>query len=270
MEDFSTIDLEPGRGQIDRGSPWIFFTAALVPFVIAAALIPLRDELSHSAGIVLVLPVVVFGLTRGAVVGAISAVSAAVGFDLFMVTPYLHPGIAHSEDVIATVSLLLVGVLVGLVGSRLTRIDRRSNERLRELMVLAVHSEAVTKGLGPDDLLAATSENLVALLGLRSCRWEPKDHWDPTLTVGQPTLLDNGQIIGRLGDLPADRGHLPNTLELVVADQKRTYGRFLVEPGEGRTSIEERRIAMTFCRLTASCLSSQKDPHRSSVIQESE
>ncbi len=270
MEDFSTIDLEPGRGEIEHYSPWVILAATLVPFAVAAVLIPLRGELSHSAGIVLVLPVVIFGLTSGAVVGTVSAVSAAVGFDLFLVTPYLHPGIAHSEDVIATVSLLFVGVLVGLVGSRLSRINHRSNERLRELTVLAIHSESVTKGLQPDELLGATSENLVALLGLRSCRWEPKNQWDPTLTVGQPTLLDNGQIIGRLGDLPADRSHLPSTVELVVADRERTYGRFVVEPGEGRTSIEERRIAMTFCRLTASCLSSQKDLHRSSVIQENE
>ena len=67
-------------------------------------------------------------------------------------------------------------------------------------------------------------------------------------------MLDNGQIIGRLSDLPEDRGRLPNPVEIVLDGPVHSFGRFVLEPGEGRTSIEERRIAMTLCRLSSSCL----------------
>lgn len=258
------IDLEPGRSDNARVSVLSWASGLVVPFAVAAVLIPFRSDLSHSAGIIMVLPVVVLAVARGAWVGMLAAFSAAAGFDLFLVAPYLHPGIDRSEDVVAVVALLCVGIIVGLVSSRLSRIDGRSRERLRELTILAVQAETVTQDLAIDDLLATTAENLTDLLGLRSCVWETKDQWDPRLTVGQPTMLDNGQIIGRLGDLPADRGRLPERLELVVASHGVTYGRFVIEPGPGRTSIEERRIAMTFCRLVGSRFASS-----SPVMQES-
>lgn len=257
MEHFSAIDLEPGRPLRGQISPWFWVVGVLAPFATAAALIPIRSDLAHSSGIILVLPVVIIAMSMGPWVGSVAAFSAALGFDLFLVAPYLHPGIDRSEDVVAMVALLCVGILAGVVGSRLSRTDQRSRERLRELTVLGVHAETITHDGRPEQLLNATARNLAELLNLRSCSWESKEMWDPRLTIGQPTMLDNGQIMGRLGDLPADRGKLPNPLELVVSNKETSFGRFVVEPGEGRTSIEERRIAMTLCRLTASRLASQ-------------
>ncbi len=247
-------ELEPGSSESVHITPLSALVSAAIPFALAAALIPFRGDLSHSTGIVLVLPVVVIGVTEGAVPGTIAAVAAACAFDLFLVEPYLHPAISRSEDVVATLALLFVGIIAGLIGSKLALVDRRAQHRLHELAVLGSHSQLVVQGPGETEIIEATSQNLVHLLRLRSCRWEPREQWDPRLTLGQPTMLDNGQIIGRLSDLPEDRGRLPDPVEIVLEGPVHPFGRFVLEPGDGRTSIEERRIAMTLCRLSSSCL----------------
>lgn len=254
VEFLGRSELEPGSGERVHITPVSALVSAVIPFALAAALIPFRGDLAQSAGIVLVLPVVVIGVSGGAVPGAIAAISAACAFDLFLVEPYLHPSINRSEDVVATLALLLVGIIAGLIGSKLALVDRRAQHRLHELAVLGSHAQLVVQCPGETEIIESTSENLVHLLRLQSCRWEPTEQWDPALTVGQPTMLDNGQIIGRLSDLPADRGRLPNPVEIVVEGPAHPLGRFVIEPGEGHTSIEERQIAMTLCRLSASCL----------------
>ncbi|MEI2638911.1 MAG: DUF4118 domain-containing protein [Microthrixaceae bacterium] len=261
---FGTVDLEPGN-KGDRPHIGIFIGATLVPFAISAALIPLRGDLAHSAGIILVVPIIAFALYWGTFPGSIAAASAAIGFDFFLLPPYYTPRIDKPEDIIAGITLLGVGLVVGQVGSRLARMDRRSTERLRELSILETHAQMIadrTNEAEPVDtaqIIDATAENLINLLDLESCEWEPMTDWDPSSTVGQPTLLDNGQIIGRMADLPEDRSQLPNPVELVVAGEERPYGRFILVPNRARTSIEERRIAATLCRLTSTYLSAQEN-----------
>lgn len=259
---FGTIDLEPGSGTRLRPSAAVVVAAAVIPIALAACLIPLRDQLVHSAGIILVLPVIGFGIYFGAVPGLVASVSAVIGFDLFLAEPYLHPSIHKSEDVVAGITVLVVGAAVGLLGSRLARLDRRSLERLRELSVLERHADMVTRApvgsAPPAELIESTAENLIELLQLESCEWEPMTQWDPRTTVGQPTLLDNGQVIGRVEDLPEDRAQLPNPVELVVNGEHRPFGRFVMVPKHFRTSIEERRIAATLCRMTAAHLTTQE------------
>lgn len=259
---FGTVDLEPGNAPRTLPPLVTLLAAAVVPFVIAAALIPTREHLAHSVGMVLVLPVIYFGMRFGALSGVLAAVSAALGFDFFHLPPYLSPRINRLEDVIAGLTLLLVGLAAGMLGSHLARLDRRAAERLRELAILEAHAEAVTHDDKASDarerIIRTTAANLTELLQLRSCRWEPMTDWDPSLTLGQPTLLDNGQIIGRLDALPQDRALLPDPVELVVAGEGRPFGRFVLEPSGVRTSIEERRIAATLCRLTAAHLTNRE------------
>ncbi len=259
---FGIVDLEPGNDNSDLPALAPLVAAIAVPITLAACLIPVRGQLEHSAGMILVLPVIYCGVRFGAIPGIVAALSAAMGFDLFHLPPFLTPRIGRLEDIVAGVTLLVVGIVVGATGSHLARVNRRSGKRLRELSILETHADMVTRQHDEVsdylNVIDGTALNLTELLRLRSCRWEPMTDWDPMLTLGQPTLLDNGQIIGRLEALPQDRSRLPNPVELVVASEGRPFGRFLLEPDEARTSIEERRIAATLCRLTAAYLAAKE------------
>lgn len=244
------VDVVPGGPRRVQVEPLHLAVALVCPVGVAAALIPLRGDLAHSAGIVLVLPVAFLALRWGPLYGVIAAAAAAAGFDLLLTQPYLSLNIRSADDVVATITLLAVGLSIGLAGSQLARLDRRARSRLDELAVLSDHLDLVNRAPGRDEVLARTAGNLTRLLGLRECRWEepvrgPSEH---------PQLLEGGGVMGRIADLPADRGRLPDPVDLLITAGDARLGRFVLRPGARHTSIEERRVAVALGQLTGALL----------------
>jgi two-component system sensor histidine kinase KdpD len=232
-----------------------YVAAIVAPLAIAAALIPLRDELDQSTALILVVPVAIVALTGGIGPGLLSAASATLSFDVFLTRPYYGFAIHDNDDVVAAVTLLVVGVLIGATGSRLARVGTRALARRRTLDNLMAFVQTVAEGDITDDALVNhAGANISMILGAAGCEWRPDGG-----ASSAPTILPNGQLMGFSMDLGEDRAQLPSPTELPVVDADRAYGRFVLLPTVGQdVSLEERRTAAAIAALLAHALSERE------------
>lgn len=87
--------------------------AVLLPVVVGAALVLVRDSMSGAAAaMVLVLAVVAAAATGDRVAGVGAALSATASFDFFLTVPYYSLAITYRDDVQLAVTLVLVGLAV--------------------------------------------------------------------------------------------------------------------------------------------------------------
>lgn len=233
-----------------------YVAAVIAPVAVAAALIPLRDELDQSTALILVVPVVLVALAGGIGPGLLASLSATLSFDVFLTRPYFGLAIHADDDIVAAVTLLIVGALIGRMASRLARVDTRAVIRRRTLDRLTAFIQDVADGESDDGaLLAATAESISRILGLAGCEWQPR-----TGPSTAPTILPNGQLMAYLVDLGEDRAQLPDRTELPVTSPDREFGRFVLHPTRDHdVSIEERRTAAAVARLLAHELARRAD-----------
>ena len=227
---------------------WAAAAAVVVPWIVSAALIPVRDELDQSSALILVVPVALIALAGGIGPSLLGSVSATLSFDVLLTRPYFGLAIHDNDDVVAAVTLLIVGALIGTTASRLARVDTRAVIRRRTLDRLTAFVQDVADGEADDDaLLAATADSLSGILGLAGCEWQPH-----TGASTAPMILPNGQLMGYSSDLGENRAQLPERTELPVAGPDRGFGRFVLHPSlDHDVSIEERRTAAAIARLLA-------------------
>lgn len=84
---------------------------------VAAALVPLRDELgSANAALLLVMIVVAAAAVTGRVGGVVTGVVASLAFNFFYTKPYLTLRIHSGRDVVTTVLIVVLGLAVGELG----------------------------------------------------------------------------------------------------------------------------------------------------------
>src|SRR4029450_7532350 len=87
-----------------------YVVACLAPIVVAAMLVPLRDELvSTNLALILVLTVVVAAVIGGRGPGAVAAIVATISYDFFLTRPYLSFRIDSADDIETTVIRLFIG-----------------------------------------------------------------------------------------------------------------------------------------------------------------
>src|SRR4030081_3346860 len=101
--------------------------AAVTPFAVAGALIPLRHDIRPSnVSLLLVVVVVGAAVVGSRLGGAVAAVSSTIAFDLFFTQPYGSLTIHGRDDIETTFLLLVVGVVVGelVVRTRRRRVAR--------------------------------------------------------------------------------------------------------------------------------------------------
>ena len=85
----------------------------LLPVVVGAALVLVRDSMSPAAAaMVLVLAVVAAAATGDRVAGIGAAVAATLSFDFFLTVPYYTLAITYRDDIQLAVTLVLVGLAV--------------------------------------------------------------------------------------------------------------------------------------------------------------
>ena len=99
----------------------------LVPSLVVAALVPLRDEMQPAnVALVLVLVVLVAAVLGGRLAGAAVGLVVAVSFDFFFTRPYGSLAISSRDDLQTTVLLAAIGLIAGdLVERRWREAPRR-------------------------------------------------------------------------------------------------------------------------------------------------
>jgi len=254
----STMVTPAEDARIERLPQWARYGAAIVaPVAVALLLVPFRDDLQSAAAVILIVPVVVVALLGGTGPAVVAAITAGSAFGVLLTQPYGRFAIHNGADVVATVVLLLVGLVVGVTAVRENRYANRAELRRDELERVLAFAELSAARTEPDELIDSARSHLVALLQLRSCEWRDSDR-----SSDRPLLLDDGQIMGYVQALPADRSQLPDTgVDLLAQASDRELGHFLLAPiPASTTSVEQRRTAAGIATLLAIALERGQRP----------
>src|SRR5690606_19806619 len=127
------------------------YGAALVaPIVVALVLVPFRVELQAAAAVILIVPVVAVALLGGTGPAVLAAITAGVSFGVMLTQPYGQFAIHDRADIVATVVLLLVGVVVGITAVRENRNANRAELRRDELERVLDFAEVSAAGHDAD------------------------------------------------------------------------------------------------------------------------
>jgi K+-sensing histidine kinase KdpD len=222
--------------------------AFLAPLVAAALMVAVRDEVAKTnMALALVAVVVAAGALGGRLAGAVAAVSATVSFNFFLTSPYLSLRLTSANDVETMMLLLLIGGIAGevaAVGQRRARAARSGNEE--EEGIWRVVEQAVSDA-DPEDLIEAVRAELLALLKLHQCWWDPRrDH--STLPVLQPRGIFEAPRDDRFVDghfeLPSDGFDIP------VRAFGTILGYFRCVPTVGvGVGLERRRVAVVLADI---------------------
>lgn len=223
------------------------FAAAFIPVVVAAALVPLRDDMINAnVALALMAVVVCVAAAFGRSAGAVAAVSSALAYDFFHTRPYLSLRMTSWNDVETTALLLLVGLVMGTLTFRSARdraATRAGRHDLRRIQRLADH---VVAGEDPAEVILAAEAELTGLLDLADCRFVAQPYGEGVLV-----RLERGDRFG----LPAEGA------ELEVLVRGRPAGRFVLTPNPGaELSLEQRVVAVALADQVGASLATSNLP----------
>jgi Domain of unknown function (DUF4118) len=233
---------------MDIGQPryrgWLLLVSAVVPFVVAAALSLVRDDLSTAASVlVLVLVVVAASSTGVRLAGFLAALSSGIFFDVFLIQPYGTLAVSNPDDVEALVLLLAVGFAVNELALWGRRQQAGASRRLGYLDgVLSAAEKVAARDPDPRDLVALVTSELTGLLGLDGCRFAPLA---PHLRV---VVQPDGAVRSGERVLDVERYGLPTDEEVLlpVRSGGRTVGGFVLTTATRvrRPTPEQLRVAV--------------------------
>lgn len=238
------VPAEPGatleQPPVVRSALYLF--AVALPLAVAVALIPLRGSITAStAALVLVLPVVAVSIAGRAGPGAVSAIAAALAFDVLLTEPHYSVTIDAADDIEAALVLGVIALIVSSLVSREVTARARSAGRHRELAAIDTVTTALSTG-DRQQLERAVTDAVRELVGARACDWAPDYHG----RVGA-VLQRDATVSGAAG--PA----LPElSLEIPVVHREHELGRLIVRTAsDAPVSTEERRTLLLISDLFA-------------------
>ena len=118
-------------------SRWGALVGVVLVAGLSAALVPLRDDISRaSPALVLVIPIVLAGLVGGRAAAVLTAVAAAVAFNVAFIPPYWTLEIHAPDDIVALAVFGFVAVVVGTLVAREGERRQSAEERAAELQAL--------------------------------------------------------------------------------------------------------------------------------------
>lgn len=220
--------------------------AFLAPLLVAAALSGVRDQVTATTGaLVLVLVVVAVAATGQRAAGIVAALSAGAWFDFFLTAPYGSFKVTDRDDIQATVLLLLVGFAVSELALWGRRQQARASRRSGYLDgVLGTADIVALREASPETLTARVAHQIVEVLAIDACRFEPAG------SAGRPTtVLDrDGSVTQRGHVVDVDRHGLPtdDLITLDVSADGVSFGRFLLTSSTRivRPTLEQRRVVV--------------------------
>lgn len=220
------------------------------PFALAALLGGVRGLLDQApAALVLVLAVVAVAAAGDRLSGVLAALSAALGFDVFLTAPYLSLVISDPADVELAVALVLVGLAVSELAIRARR--ERATAARREGYLSGV---AALLDL-PDDTSgqargAALARAVGEVVGAERARWHagPPDRRDALVEPDGTLRVGGDPRDPERAGLPTDRvtAVCARRGEEVVGHVALTAATHVVRPSE-----EQLRVAALLVRVAA-------------------
>src|SRR5262249_10845274 len=141
--------------------------------------------------LIMVIVVVLAAAVGGRGAGAVGAVVAALSFDFFLTEPYLSMKIESADDVETTLLLLVIGLIVGEIVVRAPRRHRSAGRGSEEIAQVHRIAELAAAGAPIDDVVHESERELIRLLDLRDCIFEPVP-----VTRPLPRLERNGAVSG--------------------------------------------------------------------------
>jgi K+-sensing histidine kinase KdpD len=210
----------------------------VLPLALTALMVPFRDSFADTAAALVIVALVAgIAIAGPRAAGYAAAVSSAAWFDFFLTRPYEQFTITHRPDIEITVSLLVVGVVVTEMATRNRHHRTVAVEESDYIRLMYEISELASSGTGINALLSRVSHELIQLLHLRACTFEPGATFD------RATVIDhNGAVI--LGNIhwPVEQWGLPGKqIALIVYTGGRVVGRFLLAPTPGE-AVDQRRL----------------------------
>jgi K+-sensing histidine kinase KdpD len=225
--------------------------AATVPIAFGAALIPLREHISQSISLLMVLPVLVVALLAGRRLGTLAALAAAAAYDVFHTEPYYRPTIDDPDDIVETIVLLAIGITIGYLAESAQHAVVAARVRRAELTAVTNFIEHIGTAIPGEELAEHASNSIVSLLDAEECVWHP-DYKGTASPVLQPDGSLQSALPGSGGE---GGGTLPLTIEIPVGHPPTEHGRFIVRTKRRATvSLEERRAAATIATTLARCI----------------
>jgi K+-sensing histidine kinase KdpD len=243
----------------NTANPMARVAGALLPILVAALLVPFRERLT-GATMVLILVVVVVGVatTGDRLAALIAAVIAAASFDFFLTKPYTSMRITSAQDIETAFMLLVIGLLVGQLGSWGSRRRAEANRARDELHRMELVADRIASDGGALGLLDMVEREIVEMMDLASCRYSlsqppvpvmlPDGSIDSTthaLVEGEFALpsegvgirVDNGgETLGWLHLVPGDRLGVPRETRKVAIALSQQLGTALARSSDAGTS----------------------------------
>ncbi len=230
--------------------------AILIPFLVAAALVPFRDSITPATDVlVLVAVVVAFSTTGLRSAGLAAALSAAAAFDFFLTEPYQSFAINDANDLEAAALLLVIGGLVTETALWGQRTDAALSREVGYVDgVLATAESVSAEQLGPQEHARLVSQRICEVLDLDGCRFELGTALDPTL----PILNHDGSVTREGRDVDVKRDGLPvdTVIALPVRSGGELRGQFILTAAShvARPNERQRRVAVLLADQIAATL----------------
>jgi len=228
---------------------------ALAPILVAALLVPFRESL-QGATLVLVLVVVVVGVatTGDRVAAAIAAVVAAASFDFFLTRPYTSLRITSAEDLETAAMLLVIGLLVGQLGSWGSARRAEANRAREELHRMELVADRIASDPGTLGLLGVVETEITEMMHLASCRYS-------LAQPAVPVMDHDGAIDSTIHALVDGEFALPEEGVGVRVDNGGVaLGWLHLVPGDRRgVPLETRRVAIALGQQLGTALARSSD-----------
>ncbi len=231
--------------------------AAIGPIIVGCALVSVRDHMaSANSALIFVIVVVLAAALGGRWAGVTAAIVSGISFDFFLTRPYGSLTIDKTDDIIATILLLVVGLIVGEIVVWAHRGYRQSRRGQDEITRLHRVAEQAAAGASTHDMLESVRTELSQLLALRSCEFE-----QPPFGIPLPKMERNGVIdVAHRRILRGEFALPAEGVEIPVLGRGRQLGRLVLEPDpDVGVSIEERVVAIAISDQLGAVLAAELD-----------
>lgn len=209
----------------------------LAPGLVSVAWLPVRNHLPNTdVALVLVVAVAGVGFVAGRLGTVVGASSAGLSFDLLHTRPYGHLAISHDKDALTTAFLVVAGVAMGELASRLASSRRRAASEADAFALVSDAAGLVATGSDAALVVEALTEELARGLQLRECRYEPGS------PAGDAPIIARDGMLVDMGNASTDS----SAVDLPIWASGTIVAHFRLMLGaEGLPTLAQRRLAVS-------------------------
>jgi K+-sensing histidine kinase KdpD len=214
-----------GRIRLPAIPSWAWLVIAVAgPLAAAAIMTSVRSHVADTSLALIMVAVVVVTVSPGYRGSSVLAgASAGVWFDFFLTRPYESFTISRSADLETTLLLVAVAVAVGEIATRSRQQRGRTRAAQGDVAGVSRVAAMLAAELPAEQVISAIVEELVALLSLERCSFEPD---------GQrraPSVERSGVVTYNVFARDTEHDGLPNAdVTLPVEGAGRTSGCFVL------------------------------------------